>query len=81
MLDPTSVPPMADERAQQDSPDDDPIPLTQPVQIPPFPVDSLPKPVADMVKATAEATQTDPAMAGTSALSAMSACTGGHAEI
>jgi replicative DNA helicase len=61
--------------------DPDPIPLTQQVDIPPFPVDSLPKPIADMVNAVAEATQTDPAMAATSALSALSACTGGHAEI
>ena len=34
-----------------------------------------------MVHAVAEATQTDPAMAATSALSALSGCTGGHAEI
>ena len=58
-----------------------PIPLTQAVEVPPFPVDALPKPIADMVLAVAEATQTDPAMAGTSALSALSACTGGHAVI
>ena len=62
-------------------PDPDPIPLTDKAKIPPFPVDSLPKPIADMVNAVAEATQTDPAMAGTSALSALSACTGGHAGI
>jgi replicative DNA helicase len=61
--------------------DGDPIPLTQTMPIPVFPVDMLPGPVADMVRATAESTQTDPAMAGTSALSALSACTGGHAEI
>jgi replicative DNA helicase len=34
-----------------------------------------------MILAVAEATQTDPAMAGTSALDAMAACTGGHAEV
>jgi replicative DNA helicase len=34
-----------------------------------------------MVRAVAEATQTDPAMAGTSALSALATCAGGHAEI
>ena len=61
--------------------DPDPIPLTDKAQIPAFPVDSLPTPIADMVNAVAEATQTDPAMAATSALSALSACTGGHAEI
>ena len=59
----------------------DPIPLTQNATIPPFPVDSLPGPIADMVHAVAEATQTDPAMAGTSALSVLSACAGGCAEI
>jgi hypothetical protein len=60
---------------------DAPIPLTRSVTAPPFPVDALPGPVADMVTAVAEATQTDPAMPGTSALAVLSACTGGHAEI
>jgi replicative DNA helicase len=72
MINPNDVEPM---------PDPDPIPLTDKAEIPPFPVDSLPEPIAAMVKAVAEATQTDPAMPGTSALSALSACTGGHAEI
>jgi replicative DNA helicase len=45
-------------------PPDDPIPLIQPVRLPPFPVDAFPDSVADMVNALAEATQTDPAMAG-----------------
>jgi replicative DNA helicase len=58
-----------------------PIPLTQAAAIPPFPVGSLPSWVADMVDALSVATQTDPAMAGTSALTALAACTGGHAEI
>jgi len=60
---------------------DAPIPLMQTVTIPDFPVDALPEPVARMVQAVSEATQTDPAMAGTSALSALAACCGGHAEI
>jgi replicative DNA helicase len=72
MINPNDVPPM---------PDPDPIPLTDKAEIPLFPVGSLPRPIADMVNAVAEATQTDPAMPGTSALSALSACTGGHAEI
>ena len=59
----------------------DPIPLTQMVDVPPFPVAALPGVIADMVSAVAEATQTDPAMAATSALSALSACTGGRARI
>jgi replicative DNA helicase len=62
-------------------PDEDPIPLTQVAPIPPFPVDALPDSVADMVNGVSEATQTDTAMAATSALSTLSACTGGHAEI
>jgi replicative DNA helicase len=49
--------------------------------VPPWPVDALPRPIADMVLGVAEAIQTDPAMPATSALSALSACTGGHAEI
>lgn len=61
--------------------DGDPIPLRRTVPIPAFPVDMLPGPIAEMVHAVAEATQTDPAMSATSALSALSACTGGHAEV
>jgi uncharacterized protein DUF3987 len=61
--------------------DGDPIPLTQTVPIPAFPVDALPGPVAEMVYAVSEFTQTDPSMPGVSSLSALSACTGGHAEI
>jgi hypothetical protein len=61
--------------------DGPPIPLTQLVKIPAFPVDSLPEPISKMVWAISEATQTDPAMPGTSALSVLSACTGGRAEI
>ena len=55
--------------------------MTHPVTIPTFPVDSLPEPIAKMVGAVSHATQTDPAMAATSALSALAACCGGHAEI
>lgn len=60
---------------------DCPVPLTGTVAIPEFPCDALPKSIADMVRGVAEATQTDPAMAGTSALSVLSACTGGQAQI
>lgn len=62
-------------------PDPEPIPLTQSAPIPPFPVDAFPETIADMVDAVAEATQTDPAMPAASALSTLSACTGGRAEI
>jgi hypothetical protein len=61
---------------------DEPIPLiNNPVEVPPFPVDALPPVFARKVTELAEATQTDPAMAGTSALSVLSACAGGHARI
>ncbi len=60
---------------------DQPVPLTRSVEVPPFPSESLPPAVADMVAAVAVATQTDPAMAGTAALAVVSACTGGHAEV
>jgi replicative DNA helicase len=59
----------------------DPIPLHTTVVVPPFPVDAFPKRIADMVNAVSEFTQTDPAMPGTSALSVLSSCTGGHAMI
>jgi hypothetical protein len=61
--------------------DGDPIPLTQSYPIPPFPVDALPDPIANMVSAIALFTQTDPAMAATCVLSVLSACTGGRARI
>lgn len=75
----TTTDPRSD--GQGDWPDGEPTPLTRSVDVPAWPVDALPKPIADMVNGVAEATQTDPAMAATSALSALSACTGGHAVI
>lgn len=59
----------------------DPIPLTKKVQIPAFPIASLPPAIADMVGGVAHATQTDPAMAGTSALVVLAASVCGHAII
>lgn len=79
MIDPGTVDPMSS--TDEELFDGDPIPLTQTVPIPAFPVDMLPGPIAEMVHALAEATQTDPAMAATSALSALAACAGGNAEI
>jgi hypothetical protein len=58
-----------------------PIPLTNTPALPAFPVDAFPKAIADMIAETSVATQTDPAMGGTVALAALSACTGGHAKI
>lgn len=69
---------------QADEPDhheDAPTPLTRSVTIPPFPVQAFPPSIAAMVAAVSTATQTDPAMAGTSALAVLAACAGGHAEI
>ncbi len=61
---------------------DDPIPLTgSATDLPSFPVDALPTVIANMVTELAEATQTDPAMPGTSALTVLAACAGGHAKI
>jgi replicative DNA helicase len=60
---------------------DGPVPLTVLSPVPPFPVGALPKVIAEMVAAVSEAMQTDPAMAGTCAISVLSACAGGHAEI
>lgn len=59
----------------------DPIPLTGTHPIPAFPIDALPTVVADMVTATAEATQTDPAMPATTVLTVVAASVGGRVEI
>ncbi|MDQ1247528.1 MAG: hypothetical protein QG597_1898 [Actinomycetota bacterium] len=77
MFDATTAPPEPDDMYF----DGDPIPLTATRALPTYPVDALPPPVAAMVEAVAHCTQTDPAMAGTSALTVLSACTGGHALI
>ena len=62
--------------------DDDPIPLTHNmVDVPPFPVDALPDVITQKVTEVAEFTQTDPAMAATSALTVLATCVGGHAKI
>jgi hypothetical protein len=74
----------ADEKMPDDEPlfDGDPIPLTPKIiDVPPFPVDALPDVIENMVTELAEATQTDRAMAATSALTVLAACVGGHAEI
>jgi hypothetical protein len=81
MIDVDTVPPADDLPPEDGWQDEEPIPLTVKVPLPKFPVDALPGPIAAMVRQTSQATQTDPAMAGTSALSSLSACTGGHAEI
>lgn len=58
-----------------------PLPLAPRVRLLPFPVDALPPVVAGMVTAVAEATQTDPAMASTTALTVVAAAVCGRAEI
>lgn len=61
--------------------DGDPLPLSPVPRRLEFPIASLPEAYASMVAAIAEATQTDPAMAGTSALGVLAACAGGRARI
>ncbi|KMO79884.1 MULTISPECIES: YfjI family protein [Mycolicibacterium] len=75
------VDPMPDDDELNDDQLDDPIPLASTIALPPFPTDSLPEPYANMVRAISEACQVDPAMPGVSALSVLSGCIGGHAEI
>ncbi|MGI9085386.1 MAG: YfjI family protein [Aeromicrobium sp.] len=60
---------------------DAPIPLRPRYIARPFPTDALPEPFRTMVEAVAEATQTDPAMAGVTALSVLAAAAGGCAEV
>jgi hypothetical protein len=74
------IDPMPEDQ-QHDDGQDDPIPLTATVELPQFPIDSLSEPYAEMVRSVSEACQVDPAMPGVSVLSALSGCTGGHAEI
>ena len=59
----------------------EPIPLTHRVEVPAFPVDALPKPIADMVNARGRGHPDRSGDGGHAALSALSACTGGHAVI
>lgn len=59
----------------------EPVPLSRRRQLPPFPVDALPAPLAAMVAAVAEFTQTDPGMAGTSAIGMLAAAAGGRVQI
>lgn len=61
--------------------DPQPTPLTTTVAVPKFPTAALPEAIGDKVAALALATQTDEAMVGTCGLSALAACTGGHAVI
>ena len=60
---------------------EDPIPLQAGSRGVTFPVDAFPAAYADMIRAVAEATQTDEAMAGVSALSVLAAACGGRATI
>ncbi len=59
----------------------EPTPLARREKLPPFPVGALPEPLAAMVAAVAEFTQTDAGMAGTTALAMLAAAAGGRAEV
>lgn len=63
------------------APDPEPIPLQATQEPLPFPVDAFPGPIASMIAEVAEATQTDPAMAGTTALTVLAAAVCGHVEV
>jgi replicative DNA helicase len=58
-----------------------PTPLSSGRALPPFPIDSLPAVFATEVAAVATFTQTDPGMAGVTALTVIAACAGGRCEI
>lgn len=60
---------------------DEPIPFGVVAPRERFPVDALPSIVAAMVDAVATATQTDPGMGGTCALSVLAAASGGHVNV
>jgi hypothetical protein len=61
--------------------DPPPVPLTDTGPLPDFPTDALPGPIAAMVAAVAEFTQTDPGMPGTTALTMLAAAAGGRVEV
>lgn len=77
MLNVTQMPPATEPPAFTE----DPIPLTLKAVAAKFPVSDFPAPIAAMISAVAEATQTDPAMAGTSALTVLAAAAGGRVEV
>ena len=62
MIDADAVDPMPDTDGTLF--DGDPIPLTQQVRISPFPADSLPKPIAEMVQADNTDSAEVPGIAG-----------------
>jgi hypothetical protein len=60
---------------------DRPIPLEDARALPPFPVESLPAPLASFVSCVAEATQTPVDLAGVMVLAALAAAAGGRAVV
>jgi replicative DNA helicase len=58
-----------------------PTPLDRVASLPNFPTAALPLVIAKMVRSVAESTQTDPGMAGTIALGALSAAAAGYVEV
>jgi Protein of unknown function (DUF3987) len=80
-LDPTVVVFQAVQRAAAKRADPQPIPLIQRVEVPPFPMDALPKVYADMAAATAVSAQIDPALTGCLALGSLAVCATGTARV
>ena len=76
LTDPSYIPP----EKYDDTEWDDPIPFEEYIT-PPFPVDALPKPIADYVLAVSESTQTPLDMAGVLALPAIAVCIQGKYSI
>lgn len=58
-----------------------PIPLDRDVDTPDFPFYALPKPFGEFVYALSESTQTDPGLAGSAVVAALSAALGGYVKV
>ncbi|KQM06209.1 Protein of unknown function (DUF3987) [Frankia sp. CpI1-P] len=74
--DPTLTPPIGDGPMWEL-----PVPLARAAPPQPFPLEVFPGWLADMVRAVATFTQTDPAMAGAVALAVLSTCAGGRLQV
>jgi putative DNA primase/helicase len=68
------------ENAQEVTDWPDPMPLIAQHQAEPYPIDALPKPIAEAVREVCEFVQSPPALAASSALSALSLACQAHAD-